>query len=307
MVIRVRYAIPGDARLRFSVDGGRWWDPKVRYQKVRMPATSLGVGEHVVQAVILDAGGERLAHGRAAFTVIPARPRPRPVPTPPPPPDIDAPSTPAGLAVTHAGPSGVNVTWNASIDNVGVVGYRVTRSGAPPVVVTGTSASLEGLACGTPVSVLVAALDAAGNASAPASGAGSTAACPPPPPDGTPPTPPANLTVTATGPTSVQVSWSPSTDNVGVVRYRLTRSGAPALDVTGTSTAIGSLPCGASVSVSVVALDAAGNGYRVELGVRLDRCLSAPFGGHDPAHDPGELLGGRHGADLGGAVLGRLG
>ena len=70
------------------------------------------------------------------------------------------------------------VSWHASTDNVGVVGYRVTRSGAAAVTVATTSTAIAGLACGMSVTVSVAALDAAGNASTPASASGSTSACP---------------------------------------------------------------------------------------------------------------------------------
>jgi hypothetical protein len=72
----------------------------------------------------------------------------------------------------------VQVSWHASSDNVGVVGYRLTRSGAAAVTLAGTSMAIGGLACNKTVTVTLVALDAAGNASTPASAAGSTSACP---------------------------------------------------------------------------------------------------------------------------------
>jgi hypothetical protein len=39
------------------------------------------------------------------------------------------------------------------------------------------------------------------------------------PPDKKPPTKPTNLRVSAVGPYSVSLAWTPSTDNVGVARY----------------------------------------------------------------------------------------
>ena len=139
-----------------------------------------------------------------------------------------------------------------------VVGYRLTRSGAVPLDVTGTSTAIGGLACGTSVTVSIVALDAAGNTSPASSATGATAACPPLV-DTTPPTQPSSLSVVAAGQTAVQVSWSASTDNVGVVGYGVTAGAAAVLDVAGTSTQIDGLVCGTSVSVSVVARDAAGN------------------------------------------------
>ena len=283
VVARVRYEIPPGARLRVAIDKGDLWRPKVRKDKIRLRIRGLRAGRHVLRAVIVDASGKRLAHGRAAFVVMRTRARggSKPIPTPPPAkqkpappgknppspvlggkpvlgPDVSPPSTPAGLAVVGTGRTTAQVSWNASIDNVGVVGYRVTRAGAPDVVVTGTSTSIGGLACGTPLSVSVVALDASGNASNAASAAGSTAACASPP-DTLAPSTPGGVTVTGSGATSVQVSWNASSDNVGVVGYRITRSGAPPVVVTGTSTSIGGLPCATSVTVSVTALDAAGN------------------------------------------------
>jgi len=49
----------------------------------------------------------------------------------------------------------------------------------------------------------------------------------PPPPDTTPPTAPTNLTATAASPTQINLSWTASTDNVGVTGYKVERcSGA---------------------------------------------------------------------------------
>jgi hypothetical protein len=101
-----------------------------------------------------------------------------PTTTPTSPGDAVSPTTPGALLVTGAGQTVVMVSWHASNDNVGVVGYRLTRSGAAALTVSGTSTAIGGLACGSSVTVSVVALDAAGNASTPASASGSTAACP---------------------------------------------------------------------------------------------------------------------------------
>ena len=97
--------------------------------------------------------------------------------TPTTPNDTTAPSAPAALLVTGTGQTSVQVSWKASTDNVGVTGYRLTRSGAAALAVGTTSTAIAGLACGTNLTVTVVALDAAGNASTPASASGSTSAC----------------------------------------------------------------------------------------------------------------------------------
>src|SRR5581483_289691 len=45
------------------------------------------------------------------------------------PPDTTAPSSPANLVGTATSTSQINLTWTASTDNVGVVGYRINRNG----------------------------------------------------------------------------------------------------------------------------------------------------------------------------------
>ena len=84
---------------------------------------------------------------------------------PPPPPDTVVPTVPGNLAASAASSSQINLTWNASTDNVGVTGYRIFRSGAPIGTATGASYSNTGLSSSTAYSYTVAAYDAAGNAS----------------------------------------------------------------------------------------------------------------------------------------------
>jgi glucose/arabinose dehydrogenase len=81
----------------------------------------------------------------------------------------------------------------------------------------------------------------------------------PPVADTQPPTTPTGLTQTASTETSATISWTASTDNVGVAGYGLYRAGAPAGSVTTTSATLGGLTCGASQLVGVDAYDAATN------------------------------------------------
>jgi Fibronectin type III domain len=104
------------------------------------------------------------------------------VTTPPPPTDTTAPSTPGGLLATALSPSQINLSWNASTDNVGVSGYRVYRGGVQIASVASTSYQNSGLSPSTNYSYTVAAFDAAGNISgqsSPASTATLTATAPP--------------------------------------------------------------------------------------------------------------------------------
>jgi chitodextrinase len=79
--------------------------------------------------------------------------------------DTTAPTAPTGLAASAASSSQINLSWNASSDNVGVTGYDVYRGGSFLKSVTGTSTSDTGLSPSTTYSYTVRAKDAAGNQS----------------------------------------------------------------------------------------------------------------------------------------------
>ena len=143
------------------------------------------------------------------------------------PPDLQPPTVPAGLTATAAGSTQIDLVWGASSDNVGVVGYRLERCEgvscsnfvevAPPA---GTSYSDTGLVAATTYRYRVRAVDAAGNLSGYSLVASATTELPP---DLQPPTVPAGLTATAAGSTQIDLVWGASSDNVGVVGYRLER------------------------------------------------------------------------------------
>jgi len=77
--------------------------------------------------------------------------------------------------------------------------------------------------------------------------------------DTTPPSTPSGLTVTGTTSSSASLSWSPSTDNVGVTGYNVYRGGTLAGSTTGTSFTDTGLNANSTYSYTVKAFDAAGN------------------------------------------------
>ena len=119
----------------------------------------------------------------------------------------------------------------------------------------GTNYTLSGLSCGTLYSVAVDAVDAAGNRSAKATTTAATSACP----DTSAPSVPAGLVVGTRTTTSVALSWSASSDNVGVTGYGVYSNGTLVGSPTGTSYTLSGLTCGTSYTVAVDAVDAAGN------------------------------------------------
>ncbi|WP_031043651.1 chitinase [Streptomyces sp. NRRL F-5650] len=74
-------------------------------------------------------------------------------------PDPTAPATPAGLSVSGTTPNSASLTWNTVS---GATGYHVYRDGTKVTAVTGTSATVTGLAASTSYSFQVTAVNAAG-------------------------------------------------------------------------------------------------------------------------------------------------
>jgi chitodextrinase len=184
--------------------------------------------------------------------------------------DTTPPSVPANVVASAVGPSQVSVSWSASTDNVGVTGYRVERCqgagctgfaqvGAP----SGTSFGDTGLSASTSYSYRAVALDAAGNVSGYSNVASVTT---PATADTTPPSAPTGVAATAVSSSQVNLSWTASTDNLGVTGYRVERcqgSGCTSFAQIGTSTGTSFNDTGLSASTSysyrLVAVDAAGN------------------------------------------------
>ena len=87
--------------------------------------------------------------------------------------------------------------------------------------------------------------------------AGGTA--PPPPADTTAPSVPGGLRSTGTTSASVSLTWTASTDNVGVTGYAVYRNGALATSATGPAATVSGLTAATAYSFTVAAKDAAGN------------------------------------------------
>ncbi len=77
--------------------------------------------------------------------------------------------------------------------------------------------------------------------------------------DTTPPSIPTNLKATAASASQIDLTWSASTDNVGVTGYKIYRNGTQIATTAGTSYSNTGLSAATSYSYSVAAYDAAGN------------------------------------------------
>ncbi|MGE5528005.1 MAG: family 20 glycosylhydrolase [Patescibacteria group bacterium] len=173
-----------------------------------------------------------------------------------PPVDTEPPTAPANLTATAVSSSRIDLSWTAATDNVGVAGYKVFRGGVEIDTVTGTTYSDTGLSPNTTYSYYVKAFDAAGNVSAQSNTAQATT---PPSGDTQAPTAPTNLEATAVSSSQINLTWTASTDNVGVTGYQVFRNGVQVGTSATTSYSDTGLQPATTYSYYVKAYDAAGN------------------------------------------------
>ncbi|HEX4788809.1 MAG TPA: cellulose binding domain-containing protein [Actinospica sp.] len=149
-------------------------------------------------------------------------------------------SLPANETVTSA--------WNGTLTASGTH-YTITSPSWAAPLAPGASAAAVGFDVNT-----------SGAAAAPTGCLIDNEPCQGTPPDTTAPSTPAGLKVTGTGPGSVSLAWTASTDNVGVTGYRV-YEGTAVTATTGTSPAVtvGGLLAGSSHTFTVTAFDSAGN------------------------------------------------
>lgn len=174
--------------------------------------------------------------------------------------DNQAPSKPTGLAKSGATATSITLSWSASTDNVGVTGYEVRRGGSSIGVTNAATRTFteNNLSANTEYSYTVRARDAAGNWSSESSALvirTSTVS------DTQAPTVPGGLSKTGSSANSISLSWSASTDNLGVTGYEVFRGAnsvgtTNALTLSFTDTG---LAASTNYSYQVRARDAAGN------------------------------------------------
>ena len=177
--------------------------------------------------------------------------------------DTEAPGVPTNVSATDVTQTGAQVTWSASADNVGVVGYNVYvgEGKVNDTPVTATEYALTGLTANTEYTVSVSAVDAAGNESAKSKAAIFTTLEAEEEKDTEVPGVPTNVSAADVTQTGAKVTWSEATDNVGVAGYNVYVNEAKVNEelVAGTEFALTGLTEVTEYTVRVSAVDAAGN------------------------------------------------
>ena len=171
-------------------------------------------------------------------------------------PDTTPPTAPANLKASVS-TSTVGLSWTASTDNVGVVGYYVYRNGFRVNTSTISGASYTDIiGSGETDTYTVSAYDAAGNISQSSNPVRATTIF-----DVVPPNAPPFISAAKVLSTEIDLTWGASADNVGVVNYTISRNGTAIATVNGSTTSYADtgLSQGASYTYQVMAADLAGN------------------------------------------------
>lgn len=234
---------------------------------VNWDSTGVADGTHTIIAVARDGSGNYATSSVITVTV-----------------DNTAPVI---SAISSGSPSvsTSTITWTTDENANSKVVYGPTTAygSASSSASLGTSHSigLTGLTASTLYHYAIVSADSAGNTATSSDQTFTTAATP----DTTPPTAPTNLTAVAASLSELYLSWTASTDNVGVAGYKIFRAGSQVGTTTsGTIYADTGLTASTTYTYTVKAYDAAGNISTASnvgtstTGVWADGFASAPAG-----------------------------
>jgi len=171
--------------------------------------------------------------------------------------DTQNPTAATNLTVIGTTSNTVSLSWTAGTDNVAVTSYDIYMNGVFKTSVSGVTTTISGLTASTTYSFYVIAKDAAVNSS-PASITvnGTTTIATP---DTQNPTAPTNLTISGSSSSTVSLSWTASTDNIGVTNYDVYVNSAFKSTVAGTTAIVNGLAPATTYAFYVIAKDAAAN------------------------------------------------
>ncbi|MGZ5431372.1 MAG: right-handed parallel beta-helix repeat-containing protein [Thermoanaerobaculia bacterium] len=173
--------------------------------------------------------------------------------------DRTPPTVPGNLRATGGSTNRVDLTWDASTDDVGVTGYVVSRNGQAVATVQGRTWSDTSVDEQILYDYEVRAVDAAGNQSAASNVLSIAWSSNPTEGDAVAPTAPAALRSGAITSRSLSLSWTASTDNVAVTDYEIYRNGVRIATVHTHQWLDASVASSTTYQYQVLARDAAGN------------------------------------------------
>lgn len=171
-------------------------------------------------------------------------------------------SAPPSAGATAAGPGSTTspgTTATTTPTAATTTSPASTSSAGSPKAAAGTSSGGGSSSSGS----------SSGGSSSAGTGSGSVA-------DLLPPTAPLGVAAGAVTATSITLSWTTATDNIGVAGYSIYANGARVASTSGTSFVLGGLTCGTTYSIGVDAYDAAGNRSTITtVNAAMQACASA--------------------------------
>jgi glucose/arabinose dehydrogenase/PKD repeat protein len=233
-------ALSGVSQMRFSNTGSSYSAAEA-YAPTKTWTLSSGAGTKTVYAQFKDAPGNWSV--AATDTIVY---------------DATAPTISA-VGSSNVTSSSATIRWTTNEAATSQVEYGTTTSygsstSLDSALLTAHTVVLSGLATQTTYNYRARSRDAAGNERIGANSTFKTLGV-----DTTPPTVPANVVATAVSSTQIDLSWSPSTDNVGVTGYAVLRNGAPVGSPAAAAFSDSGLAPATSYTYTVSARDAAGN------------------------------------------------
>ena len=197
--------------------------------------------------------------------------------------DTDPPTAPSGIRQLANTETTATITWDGSMDDNVVAGYRLFLGPAAVGTTQTIWFTFANLPCGSTLEAGIEAYDVAGNTSVRSRFYIATQPCQ----DSTPPTPPADLRQTEATASTVAINWTASSDDVGVEGYEVSIDGIVVDTTAGTSFRVSNLTCSRSYTVAVVAVDTAGNrSAPALLRVKTSACSEPPPGDTVPPSSP---------------------
>lgn len=168
--------------------------------------------------------------------------------------DTQAPSTPLNVTLSNISLNSIDVSWDASTDNIGVTGYNVYVNGVLTEQTTNTTISMTNLNTNTNYTFSVVAKDLINNMSAASAVVnGSTLQ------DANPPTIPTDVVISNETDTSFKVSWTASTDNNAIANYEIYVDNILNGTTTNTFYTVSGLSSSTTYAVEVLAKDTDNN------------------------------------------------
>lgn len=168
--------------------------------------------------------------------------------------DSEAPTTPTNVTASNITTSSMDISWNASTDNVGVTSYEVYLDDVLTKTETTTSASLTGLTPNTTYKIEVLAKDVADNKSAKSTAINKTTLA-----DTTAPSVPQNVVISNQTDVSFKITWDASTDDTAVTGYEIYIDNSLITTVNTTTYTASGLAASTTYSVAILAKDGNNN------------------------------------------------